>query len=63
MTSPAQVVLVIMDGWGKGPQAGNAILAADTPNIDKLNRTYPAATLAASGSQVGLPVGQMGNSE
>ncbi len=63
MTSPAQVVLVIMDGWGKGPQAGNAILAADTPNIDKLNRTYPAATLAASGSQVGLPAGQMGNSE
>lgn len=63
MTSPAQVVLVIMDGWGKGAQAGNAILAADTPNIDKLNRTYPAATLAASGSQVGLPAGQMGNSE
>lgn len=63
MTSPAQVVLVIMDGWGKGPQAGNAILAADTPNIDQLNRTYPTAALAASGSHVGLPAGQMGNSE
>lgn len=63
MKSPAQVVLVIMDGWGIGPQAGNAIMAADTPNIDKLNRTYPTALLAASGSQVGLPAGQMGNSE
>jgi 2,3-bisphosphoglycerate-independent phosphoglycerate mutase len=63
VTSPAQVVLVILDGWGCGPEAGNAIHAARTPNIDKLRQKYPAALLAASGSQVGLPEGQMGNSE
>lgn len=63
MTIPSQAVLVILDGWGIGSEAGNAILAADTPNIDRLSSTFPAARLAASGLAVGLPPGQMGNSE
>lgn len=60
---PTQVVLVIMDGWAQGPEKGNAIKAASTPNIDKLQRRFPWSTLEASGSAVGLPPGQMGNSE
>lgn len=59
----SQVVLVIMDGWGLGPQAGNAIYEAATPNIDELGKRFPTTTLRASGLDVGLPPGQMGNSE
>ncbi len=63
MKGPTQVVLVIMDGWGIGPPEGNAILAASTPHIDSLFQKFPSASLAASGDAVGLPAGQMGNSE
>jgi 2,3-bisphosphoglycerate-independent phosphoglycerate mutase len=58
------VVLVIMDGWGLGPAGpGNAIELAKTPVFDRLSSSYPHATLRTSGIDVGLPRGQMGNSE
>jgi 2,3-bisphosphoglycerate-independent phosphoglycerate mutase len=57
-------VLIICDGWGDSPnQEGNAIAAARTPGFDKLRQTWPHTTVAASGEAVGLPEGQMGNSE
>jgi 2,3-bisphosphoglycerate-independent phosphoglycerate mutase len=60
----APVVLVILDGWGLGePIPSNAVWSADTPVMDRLLRTYPNATLRTSGEDVGLPDGQMGNSE
>ena len=58
------VVLVILDGWGLAPAGpGNAIELADTPVFDDLWARYPHTTIAASGEAVGLPPGQMGNSE
>jgi 2,3-bisphosphoglycerate-independent phosphoglycerate mutase len=58
------VALVILDGWGCAPAGpGNAVELAETPNFDRLWRTFPHATLEASGGSVGLPPGQMGNSE
>jgi 2,3-bisphosphoglycerate-independent phosphoglycerate mutase len=58
------VALVILDGWGCAPAGpGNAVELARTPNFDRLWREYPHTTLAASGEAVGLPPGQMGNSE
>ena len=58
------VALVILDGWGCAPAGlGNAVELADTPVFDRLWRTYPHTTLEASGEAVGLPPGQMGNSE
>jgi 2,3-bisphosphoglycerate-independent phosphoglycerate mutase len=58
------VALVILDGWGCAPpDPGNAVELADTPNFDRLWRRFPHTTLAASGEAVGLPPGQMGNSE
>jgi 2,3-bisphosphoglycerate-independent phosphoglycerate mutase len=58
------VVLVILDGWGIAPPGpGNAVELADTPVFDALCERYPRGTLAASGEAVGLPAGQMGNSE
>ncbi len=56
--------LIIMDGFGinENPK-GNAILEAGTPNIDRLMAKYPHTQLSASGPDVGLPPGQMGNSE
>jgi len=58
------VVLMILDGWGIGrDEPGNAVLAAQTPVMDALWRDYPHATLLTSGDAVGLPAGQMGNSE
>ena len=58
------VCLVILDGWGIAPPGpGNAVELADTPVFDALIARYPHATLAASGAAVGLPSGQMGNSE
>jgi len=58
------VVLVILDGWGVAPAGpGNAVELADTPNFDTLWDLYPHTTLRASGEAVGLPPGQMGNSE
>jgi 2,3-bisphosphoglycerate-independent phosphoglycerate mutase len=61
---PGPVVLVILDGWGIGrDEPGNAVLHAATPTMDRLWAAYPHATLRASGEDVGLPMGQMGNSE
>ena len=58
------VLLLIFDGFGMAPPSrGNAITLANTPNFDNLLRTYPAATLQASGEVVGLPWAEMGNSE
>ena len=55
---------MILDGWGCAPAGpGNAVELARTPVFDGLWRTYPHTTLAASGEAVGLPPGQMGNSE
>lgn len=57
-------VLIVMDGWGFNPRhEGNAIALARTPHIDQIARTWPHTLLAASGDAVGLPDGQMGNSE
>ena len=58
------VALIILDGWGIAPPGpGNAVELADTPVFDELWERYPHATLEASGEAVGLPAGQMGNSE
>jgi len=58
------VALVILDGWGLAPPGpGNAVELAETPVFDSLWARYPHTTLAASGEAVGLPPGQMGNSE
>lgn len=64
MSSPKPVVLCILDGWGIGADLkGNAPLQAHTPNMDELMATCPSATLTTFGPDVGLPRGQMGNSE
>ena len=56
--------LMILDGFGERAEAaGNAVLAAKTPNIDALKQQYPWTKIGASGMSVGLPDGQMGNSE
>lgn len=61
---PRPVVLVILDGFGIAPDAeGNAITRARTPTFDALTMRYPAMTLRASGEEVGLNWGEMGNSE
>ncbi|HEY6054294.1 MAG TPA: 2,3-bisphosphoglycerate-independent phosphoglycerate mutase, partial [Gaiellaceae bacterium] len=58
------VALVILDGWGIAPPGpGNAVLQAETPVFDRLWAEYPHTQLEASGPAVGLPPGQMGNSE
>ena len=57
-------MLIILDGWGLGKEyEGNAIYLADTPNFDRYLKKYPNTKLEASGMAVGLPEGQMGNSE
>ncbi|MCI0922294.1 2,3-bisphosphoglycerate-independent phosphoglycerate mutase [Sphingobacterium rhinopitheci] len=59
-----KVALLILDGLGYGPEnSSNAVLAAHTPFIDSLLEKYPNSRLEASGEAVGLPEGQMGNSE
>jgi 2,3-bisphosphoglycerate-independent phosphoglycerate mutase len=56
--------LMILDGFGEGPaDAGNAIAVAGVPNITALKKEFPHTTIGASGLDVGLPRGQMGNSE
>ena len=58
------VMLMILDGFGINEnQKGNAIAVANTPNIDKLMKTWPTTKIHTSGLDVGLPEGQMGNSE
>ena len=59
-----KAVLIILDGYGlAAPTDGNAIYKAKKPNLDRLFSEYPTTTLSASGLDVGLPEGQMGNSE
>src|SRR5579862_9303186 len=67
---PNPVILIIRDGWGINPNGragaeadGNATLLAKTPFHDHLYAAYPGSVLSASGLDVGLPPGQMGNSE
>ena len=57
------LILIIMDGFGFGGHKGNAIEAAKTPNLDRLFANNPLTRIGASGMDVGLPDGQMGNSE
>ncbi len=58
------VCLVVLDGWGLAPAGpGNAVSLARTPVFDELWDAYPHTTLTACGRAVGLPEGQMGNSE
>ncbi|MGH2839477.1 MAG: 2,3-bisphosphoglycerate-independent phosphoglycerate mutase [Solirubrobacteraceae bacterium] len=64
MTAPSSVCIVVLDGWGLAPAGpGNAVALADTPVFDRLWERYPHTTLTAWGEAVGLPPGQMGNSE
>src|SRR4030088_1086244 len=59
-----KILLCILDGWGNSPRReGNAILLQGTPNLDKLAARFPVGQLHTSGLAVGLPEGQMGNSE
>ncbi len=59
-----KALLMILDGWGEGPNGhSNAIYSTPTPYLDFLRAAYPHSTLRASGEDVGLPDGQMGNSE
>ena len=59
-----KVILIIMDGWGIGDDNKvSAIHAANTPFYDSIIKKYPNSKLSASGKDVGLPSGQMGNSE
>ena len=57
------LVLMILDGFGIAPDEGNAIVAAKTPNLDRILKENPVTKIGASGLDVGLPDGQMGNSE
>src|ERR1700761_9426749 len=62
--SGKKVILVIMDGWGLGSrESSDAIRHARTPFVDSLYAKYPNTTLITCGEAVGLPEGQMGNSE
>lgn len=64
MSRVKPVALIVMDGFGiRAEERGNAILQANTPNLDRYHQIYPNTTLGASGLSVGLPDGQMGNSE
>lgn len=64
MSNTEPVVLVILDGFGINPRKeGNAVANASKPNLDALLRDYPNSRLSMSGLDVGLPAGQMGNSE
>jgi len=59
-----RVALIVLDGWGLAPEGpGNCVRLARTPNVERLQSTCPFTTLVTSGRSVGLPDGQMGNSE
>ena len=59
-----KIILIIMDGWGLGKvKSSDAIQHANTPFVHSLYSNYPHSTLVTCGEEVGLPVGQMGNSE
>ena len=64
VSTPKKALLVILDGWGIGDQSESDVIAqTPTPYFDYLEATYPHSELQASGEYVGLPDGQMGNSE
>lgn len=64
MSKPSLAMLVVLDGWGwREEEADNAVRLARTPNFDRLYAASPHAFLSTSGLDVGLPPGQMGNSE
>lgn len=64
MTAPKPVALIIMDGFGlRNTVEGNAVAQAKKPNYDRFMSQFPHTTLTACGEAVGLPEGQMGNSE
>lgn len=64
MSAPKPVALIIMDGFGlRDTVTGNAVAQANKPNYDRYMATYPHTQLTACGEAVGLPEGQMGNSE
>ncbi len=64
MPKTKPVLLVVLDGWGlRKEREANAIAVAGTPNVDALVREFPSTALETSGLSVGLPEGQMGNSE
>ncbi|GIO87422.1 2,3-bisphosphoglycerate-independent phosphoglycerate mutase [Paenibacillus faecis] len=64
MATPKPVALIIMDGFGlRNTVEGNAVAQANKPNYDRYLKQYPNTTLTACGEAVGLPEGQMGNSE
>ncbi len=64
MAKPKPVLLVVLDGWGiRAEREANAIAVAGTPNMDALLREFPHTAIETSGLSVGLPEGQMGNSE
>src|SRR5579864_5470508 len=64
MTRPKPLILVILDGWGYSPETNfNAIALAHKPTYERLLREYPNTLIQTSGPFVGLPEGQMGNSE
>jgi 2,3-bisphosphoglycerate-independent phosphoglycerate mutase len=59
-----RVLLMILDGWGIGDGSGSDVISTTgTPHIDELKKIYPSSSLLTSGEDVGLPEGQMGNSE
>src|ERR1700729_4212714 len=61
---PKPIVLTVLDGWGyRAETAGNAIALARKPNYDRLLKDFPNTLIQTSGPSVGLPEGQMGNSE
>ncbi|MGB0839915.1 MAG: hypothetical protein ACPGXL_07235 [Chitinophagales bacterium] len=64
MFTNEKIILIILDGWGHGQDAAvSAIAQANTPFVDSLYKDYPNAELTTHGELVGLPMGQMGNSE
>ncbi len=64
MATEQPVILIVLDGWGINPRKeGNAIAQASIPHMDALSRSFPVSSLSVSGVDVGLPDGQMGNSE
>ena len=64
MPAPKPVVLCILDGWGlRAERNANAVALAHTPNFDRVMAVHPSSTLVGHGPDVGLPEGQMGNSE
>ncbi len=64
MTRPKPIVLIILDGWGyRAEREANAIALARKPTYDRMLQKYPNTLIHTSGRYVGLPEGQMGNSE